>query len=79
MPTRLPNIEERPPRSTPTDMIDGLLEGRMHAGFAADGLKQAPGGPRRNAIKMMREGRDARQPSSRFSVVALLANLWRPF
>ena len=44
----------------------------------ADDVEQARW-PHRNVIKMFRAGRCARQQSSRFSVVALLASLWRPF
>jgi hypothetical protein len=46
--------------------------------LADDGKRVAPW-PHRNAAGIFNVGRDVRQQSSRFSVVALLANLWRPF
>jgi hypothetical protein len=45
---------------------------------ANDANRAAPC-PHRNAARMFSAGRDVRQHSSGFSVVALLANLWRPF
>jgi len=45
---------------------------------ANDANRAAPW-PHRNAARMFRAGRDVRQHSGRFSVLALLANLWRPF
>jgi hypothetical protein len=45
----------------------------------ANDVKRAAPWPHRNAARMFSAGRDVRQHSSRFSVVALLANLWRPF
>ena len=45
----------------------------------ANDVKRAAPWPHRNAARMFSVGRDVRQHSSRFSVVALLANLWRPF
>jgi hypothetical protein len=45
----------------------------------ADDVQWAAPRPHRSAVRMFSAGRDVRQHSSRFSVVALLANLWRPF
>jgi hypothetical protein len=45
----------------------------------ANDVKRAARWPQRNAARMLSAGRDIRQHSSRFSVVALLATLWRPF
>ncbi len=45
----------------------------------ADDGKRAARWPHRKAARMFSAGRDVGQHSSRFSVVALLANLWRPF
>jgi hypothetical protein len=49
------------------------------AGFPVDDAKQAARWLHRNAIKMYPASRYAWQHSGRFSVVALLACLWRPF
>jgi hypothetical protein len=49
------------------------------AGSPADDAKQAAHRLHRNAIKMYTVSRHARRYSGRFSVVALLARLWRPF
>jgi hypothetical protein len=54
-------------------------EPNVHAGLPANDVKQAARWPHHRAIKMFRAGRYARQHASQFSVVALLANLWRPF
>ncbi len=45
----------------------------------ADDAKQVARRLHRGAIKMYTVSRHARQYSGRFSVVALLARLWRPF
>jgi hypothetical protein len=45
----------------------------------ADDAKQAVHRLHRSAIKMYAVSCPARQNSGRFSVVALLARLWRPF
>jgi phosphate uptake regulator len=45
----------------------------------ADDAKQAAHRLHRRAIKMYAVSHPARQYSGRFSVVALLARLWRPF
>jgi hypothetical protein len=49
------------------------------AGFPVDDAKQAARWLHRTAIKMYPASRYAWQHSGRFSVVALLACLWRPF
>jgi hypothetical protein len=49
------------------------------AGFPVDDAKQAARWLHRNAIKMYPASRYAWQHSGRFSVVTLLACLWRPF
>ena len=49
------------------------------AGAPADDATQAAHRSHRNAIKMYPVRRYAWQHSDRFSVVALLARLWRPF
>jgi hypothetical protein len=49
------------------------------AGFPVEDAKQAARWLHRNAIKMYPASRYAWQHSRRFSVVALLACLWRPF
>ena len=49
------------------------------AGFPVDDPKQAARWLHRNAIRMFPASRYAWQHSSRFSVAALLACLWRPF
>jgi hypothetical protein len=49
------------------------------AGFPVDDAKQAARWLHRTAIKMYPASRYAWQHSSRFSVVAVLACLWRPF
>ncbi len=69
MPTFLPKIDERKDR--------GGQEART--GSPADDAKQAAHRLHRNVIKMYPVSRHARQHSGRFSVVALLARLWRPF
>ena len=51
----------------------------MRAGFPVDDAKQAARWLHRNAIKMYPASRYAWQHSGRFSVVALLACLWRSF
>jgi hypothetical protein len=49
------------------------------AGAAADDAKQAAHRLYRNAIEMYPVSRYALQHSGRFSIVGLLARLWRPF
>jgi hypothetical protein len=49
------------------------------AGAPADDAKQAAHRLHRSAITVYPVSRHARQHSGRFSVVALLARLWRPF
>ena len=49
------------------------------AGAPADDATQAAHRLHRRAIKMYAVSHPARQYSGRFSVVALLARLWRPF
>ena len=51
----------------------------VRAGFPVDDAKQAARWLHRNAIKMYPASRYAWQHSGRFSVVALLACLWRSF
>ena len=76
MSTRLAAIDESTPPRGPAVVIDDLLESRLHAGFPANDVTHWP---HRHVTKVFRAGRRVRQHSSRFSVVALLANLWRPF
>ena len=79
MPARLPRIEKGTPRPRLVVVIGGLVEGRMHRAFPPDDVKRVMRWPHRKAIKMLRTGREARQHASRFSVVSVLATLWRPF
>ncbi|HTB37532.1 MAG TPA: hypothetical protein VK777_10610 [Reyranella sp.] len=79
MSTRLAAIDESTPPREPAVVIDDLLESRLHAGFPANDVPQVARWPHRPVTKVFRAGRRVRQHSSRFSVVALLANLWRPF
>jgi|SRR5450755_167646 hypothetical protein len=75
MPTFLPKIDESTrPRER---AVVGGQEAR--AGALADDAKQAVHRLHRNAVGMYPASRYAGQHSGRFSVVALLARLWRPF
>jgi hypothetical protein len=74
-PTLLPKIDESIlPRER---AVVGGQEAR--AGAAADDAKQAAHRLYRNAIEMYPVSRYALQHSGRFSIVGLLARLWRPF
>jgi hypothetical protein len=83
MPTLLPKIDEStlPDVDRVIDLHLGKDRGgqEARAGAPADDAKQAAHRRHRSAIKMYAVSRHARQHSGRFSVVALLARLWRPF
>ena len=75
MPTPLPKIDE----STLPREWAAVGGQETRAGAPADDAKQAAHRLHHNAIKMYPASRYAWQHSGRFSVVALLARLWRPF
>jgi hypothetical protein len=89
MPTFPPEIDESTLPCERAVVVDGLVESRiayradvdrvidLHLGKDRGG--QAAHRLHRSAIKMYTVNRHARQYSGRFSVVALLARLWRPF
>jgi hypothetical protein len=72
MPTLLPKIDESALPRERAD-VDRVID--LHLGKDR-GEQEARAG---KAINMYPVSRRARQHSSRFSVVALLARLWRPF
>jgi hypothetical protein len=87
IPTLLPKIDEStlPRERADVDRVIDLHLGKdrggheARAGVPADDAKQAAHRLHRSAIKVYPVSRHARQHSGRFSVVALLARLWRPF
>ena len=74
-PTLLPKIDE----STLPRERAAMGGQEARAGALADDAKQAMHRLHRNAVKMYPASRYAWQHSGRFSVVTLLARLWRPF
>jgi hypothetical protein len=75
MPTFQPTIDE----STRPRERAAMGGQEACAGAPADDSKPVAHWLHRNAIKMYPVSRYALQYSGRFSVVALLARLWRPF
>src|SRR5260370_41023878 len=75
MPTLLPKIDE----STLPRERAAMGGQEARAGALADDANQAMHRLLRNAVKMYPASRYALQHSGRFSVVTLLARLWRPF